>query len=275
MDEDPRAAITACLRAIEREHGVAVLMAVEWGSQAWGFPSRDSDFDVRFFYARPAGRYLSVVPLRDVIELPFDPPLDIGGWDLRKAARLLCRSNATVVEWAASPIRYVANDGLAGRLVALAAEVADPAATRYHYDRMARRAWTVVAASDRPPLKRYCYALGAALAKRWIDEARTPSPMGLPSLLRGPAVEPAVPEAAEALVAAKLEGDEDATGPRVPALNRLIEGQLRDRAVHPGPVSPPPEAVARADALVRAFLPDDAAAQAAIGGTGPARLSSR
>lgn len=160
-----------------------------------------------------------------------------------------------MVEWATSPVRYVANDGLAGRLVALAAAVADPAATRYHYNRMARRAWTLIAESERPPLKRYCYALRASLAKRWIDELRTPPPMDLPSLLRAPGVDPAVVAAAEALVAAKRDGDESAVGPRVPELDRLIESQLQDVAKHPGPVSPSAEAVARADALVRTFLP--------------------
>ena len=35
---------------IERAHGVRVLFAVESGSRAWGFPSPDSDYDVRFVY---------------------------------------------------------------------------------------------------------------------------------------------------------------------------------------------------------------------------------
>lgn len=74
MDEDIRAAIVGRLREIEREHAVTVLLAVESGSRAWGSPSRDSDFDVRFLYARPVERYLSVAPMRDVVELPFDPP---------------------------------------------------------------------------------------------------------------------------------------------------------------------------------------------------------
>lgn len=259
VDQDTRAAVAARLREIERERGIAVLLAVESGSRAWGFPSRDSDLDVRFLYARPVERYLSVAPLRDQIELPFDPPYDVGGWDLRKAAWLLCRSNATVVEWATSPIRYVANDPLAEGLLALAAAVADPAATRYHYDRMARRAWAAVDGEGRPRLKPYCYALRAALAARWSRETRTPPPMDLPSLLLASGVGRAAVAAAEALVAAKRAGDEDATGARSPELDRLIGEQLRDVAPHPGPASPSAEAVERADALVRAFLPGAAA----------------
>ena len=73
------------LDAIKREHQVRVLLAVESGSRAWRFPSLDSDYDVRFLYVRPVQAYLSVEPVRDVIERPIDDALDISGWDLRKA----------------------------------------------------------------------------------------------------------------------------------------------------------------------------------------------
>jgi predicted nucleotidyltransferase len=48
------------------------------------FPSRDSDYDVRFVYVRHLHWYLSVdLDLkRDVIERPITDNLDIGGWDI-------------------------------------------------------------------------------------------------------------------------------------------------------------------------------------------------
>ncbi len=36
------------ISTIETDHNVRVLLAVESGSRAWGFPSKDSDYDVRF-----------------------------------------------------------------------------------------------------------------------------------------------------------------------------------------------------------------------------------
>ena len=40
--------ILSKLKEIENEYQVKILYAVESGSRAWGFPSKDSDYDVRF-----------------------------------------------------------------------------------------------------------------------------------------------------------------------------------------------------------------------------------
>ncbi len=46
------AQIDARLEDISRRHGVAIPLAIESGSRAWGFPSPDSDYDCRFVYGR-------------------------------------------------------------------------------------------------------------------------------------------------------------------------------------------------------------------------------
>lgn len=75
------------------------LIAVESGSRAWGFPSPDSDYDIRFIHIHPRDWYLSLQPGRDVIERPIIDNIDLNGWDLRKALGLLLKSNAVVSEW--------------------------------------------------------------------------------------------------------------------------------------------------------------------------------
>lgn len=94
------------LREIERQENCRILLAVESGSRAWGFASPDSDYDVRFIYARPRESYLRLDRARDVIERPISDALDINGWDVDKTLKLLHRSNPTVFEWFSSPIVY-------------------------------------------------------------------------------------------------------------------------------------------------------------------------
>ena len=38
------------LKDIESKYDVKILLAVESGSRAWGFASKDCDYDVRFVY---------------------------------------------------------------------------------------------------------------------------------------------------------------------------------------------------------------------------------
>ena len=59
------------LAAVEAERNVRVLFACESGSRAWGFASRESDYDVRFLYVHRRDWYLSVEDRRDVMELPI------------------------------------------------------------------------------------------------------------------------------------------------------------------------------------------------------------
>jgi hypothetical protein len=48
VDESAHDRVRNALNALEAVHRVRILFAVESGSRAWGFPSRDSDYDVRF-----------------------------------------------------------------------------------------------------------------------------------------------------------------------------------------------------------------------------------
>ena len=93
--------ILARLSHLENEESVKIVYACESGSRAWGFPSADSDYDVRFLYLRPQAWYLSIdlEKKRDVIERPIDDQIDLNGWDLRKALWLYRKSNPPLLEW--------------------------------------------------------------------------------------------------------------------------------------------------------------------------------
>ena len=94
------------LNEIEKKERVNIIYAIESGSRAWGFESVDSDYDVRFIYVRRKEDYLCLDEKSDVIELPIDEVFDISGWDLKKALKLLYKSNPSLLEWFASPIIY-------------------------------------------------------------------------------------------------------------------------------------------------------------------------
>jgi uncharacterized protein len=121
-DFDPAvvAAIDRRLQSVATGHHARILLAVESGSRAWGFPSPDSDFDCRFIYVRSTEEYLSLFPPRDVIEFAPNPLLDVNGWDLGKALRLLLKGNAVVVEWLTSPFIYAGDKSFRVDALALA-----------------------------------------------------------------------------------------------------------------------------------------------------------
>ena len=102
-----KALILQRLQEIELKYDVKILIAVESGSRAWGFASKDSDYDVRFVYVHRKEWYLTLTEGRDVIEeLDSDGVMDFAGWDLKKALLLMGKGNCAFAEWLNSPTIY-------------------------------------------------------------------------------------------------------------------------------------------------------------------------
>lgn len=179
------------LNEIEQAHKIKIIHAIESGSRAWGFPSIDSDYDVRFIYVRQIMDYLSVRNYSDHIETPivFDEilsvPFDLNGWDLRKALKLSIKSNPVLVEWLVSPICYI-NDQSSTDLLNFTKDVAKLDSFLYHYDRLARSSWNqILQDPNNVKTKLYCYALRPVIAMRWILQKHTTPPMDMPTLCNG------------------------------------------------------------------------------------------
>ena len=168
--------ILAALAEVERQHSVHILLAVESGSRAWGFPSQDSDYDVRFIYAHPAEWYLRVFEQRDVIEPQGEGLLDPSGWELRKALRLFSKCNLALNEWLNSPIVYREVGGLRYQLQALIPTFFNPLAAVHHYLSMARTALHARESGGTISTKKLFYALRALFACRWIERTSTQPP---------------------------------------------------------------------------------------------------
>lgn len=168
---------------IEQLHDIKILYACESGSRAWGFPSPDSDFDVRFIYTRGAKQYLSIVEIPDTVGLPVNEILDIDGWDLKKALKLFLKSNGPLYEWLQSPIVYNQNSGFLNELQHLMPKYFSLRAGGNHYLSMAYNTLRDDLQAEKVKLKRYFYALRPALACLWIIEKQTLPPMQFKELL--------------------------------------------------------------------------------------------
>jgi predicted nucleotidyltransferase len=215
------------LAGIEAGQNVRVLFACESGSRAWGFASRDSDYDVRFLYVHQRDWYLSVEDRRDVIEEPIAGDLDVSGWELRKALRLLRKSNPPLLEWLRSPIVFQYDPAFVAQFGALATEFYSPRRCFRHYLHMATGNWRdYLRGREEVSLKKYLYVFRPLLACRWIERLRSQVPMQFARLVDGVLYETVVRNALDELVGRKQAGEELAVAPPVAVLSHFIEHEL-------------------------------------------------
>jgi predicted nucleotidyltransferase len=232
---------------------VRILYACESGSRAWGFPSPDSDFDVRFIYAQPRDHYLSIRDRKDTVELPVNPILDVNGWDIRKALQLFLKSNSPLYEWLQSPIVYREGPGLAAELRRLMPDYYSQRAGCHHYLAMAYNALTNDLRADHVPLKKYFYALRPTLACGWILEKRTVPPMEFP-VLRTLVPDRRWNETVDNLLEQKAKADEKALIPLVPVLQDWLVATLTEYKRRAEALAPVKHDSEQLDALFRKYV---------------------
>ncbi|GGF95087.1 hypothetical protein GCM10010916_10590 [Paenibacillus abyssi] len=215
------------LQRIEQQEQVRILYACESGSRAWGFPSQDSDYDVRFIYVRPVDWYLSIFDKRDVIERPISDMLDINGWDLRKALNLFRRSNPPLLEWLSSPIVYLEKYSVAERIRAISPFTFSPKSCMFHYLNMAKGNYREYLQGEQVKIKKYFYVLRPILACAWIEQKGTMPPMEFDEL-----VAQLIPEGSSLkssirrLLERKKAGEELDYEPRIEPINQFLEQQI-------------------------------------------------
>ena len=195
------------------------LLVVESGSRAWGFASPDSDYDVRAIYIRPQEYYLQIDEAKDTFEFIENQWFDVGGWDIRKALRLLRKSNATLLEWLRSPMVYTQDDDFIGRLNELAPQYVQAAALLHHYRGIAGNTLRNMDLAHPVKLKKWFYILRPLLAARWAVKQGGIPPMTLVELMSEWQTDCATQ--ITDLVAIKAEQDESYLHALSPELQRL------------------------------------------------------
>lgn len=212
------------IKNIEAQEKVKILLAVESGSRAWGFESPDSDYDVRFIYTRQTADYLKLQAQTDVIDWVLNDVLDINGWDLQKALRLLYKSNPTLIEWTKSPIVYYEAPECQG-LKDLVEDYFSAKKSLYHYLNMAKTNYEKHLTEERVKVKKYFYALRPILAANWIVKRQTPPPIEFDKL-----VEAELPQDLMPLVQDLLERKqnllESSLIQKVDVINAYLEDQM-------------------------------------------------
>lgn len=212
---------------IEKEEHVQILYACESGSRAWGFPSKDSDYDVRFIYIRPEDWYISIFEKRDVIERPISDMLDINGWDLKKALNLFRKSNPPLLEWLQSPIVYRENHAITEQIRSISTFTFSPRSCMHHYLHMAKGNYREYLQGDQVKIKKYFYVLRPILACEWIEKYNTMPPIEFELLVDDLVAKGSeLKEVIDGLLIRKRAGDEMDYEPRINPINDFLEAKI-------------------------------------------------
>ncbi len=232
IPEAVRHQIDSRLDKIAIEEQVRILFACESGSRAWGFESKNSDYDVRFIYVRNEPWYLSIDVERkpDVVERPINDELDLSGWDLRKALQLLRKSNPPLLEWLGSPIVYRETHPFVDELRMLSKPYYSPKACFHHYLSMAKGNIREYLNGDRVRRKKYLYVLRPLFAARWIERHSTMPPTEFDKLVDAVVDDQSLKQAVGELVEQKRAGEELDWGARIPELSHFIDTEMTRHA---------------------------------------------
>jgi predicted nucleotidyltransferase len=213
------------LKEIEKKENINILHAIESGSRGWGFESKDSDFDVRFIYIHEEEWYLNVFEGSDVIEIPIDEVLDINGWDLKKALKLMYKSNAPVLEWLSSPIIYKHNQEFVNELRHVAEKYFSPISATFHYVNIAKKSCDGLEELENIKIKSLFYVIRPILACMWKENFNTIPPMNLQAMMKEVEIDKKIREIIDKLVIVKADSIESDT---IKPPKELV-GFLRDK----------------------------------------------
>ena len=214
------------LAGLELKHDVRIVYAVESGSRAWGFPSIDSDWDVRYIYVHRLDWYLTIDDKQDTQEVILPNDIDLAGWELKKSLRLFRRSNPPMLEWLRSPIIYLEQFSTAEKLRELTTEYFNPKSCLHHYLHMAEGNYREYLQKPHVRVKKYFYVLRPILACDWIRKTNNMAPMEFQKLLDSGIADANVKMEIQNLLSRKMAGEELKEEPRIQILNDFIEQKI-------------------------------------------------
>ncbi len=160
---DPR------LAAIAAAHPYPLLFATISGAHLYGFPSPDSDFDLRGVHVLPLAEVIGLARGRETIERMDDTgglDLDLVTPDVGKFVRLLKKPNGYVLEQLLSPL-VVATTPAHAELAALGRRCVTRRHVR-HYLGFAHTQWQLFGKQSPPRVKPLLYVYRVLLTGIWL-----------------------------------------------------------------------------------------------------------
>lgn len=220
------------INSIAQEYNVKILYACESGSRAWGFPSPDSDYDIRLIYYHPLEWYLSIDEGRDVIEKPIEKhplgEIDLGGWDIRKVMRQIKKSNPVIWEWLQSPIVYQKENSIITEVLRNGIDdMFSPIKACYHYISICKGMMNNELQGEYVKIKKYFYMLRPILSAMWILRFKTIPPMEFQPLVSLLDDNKEMKENIAALLSKKQETDERIPILRMKPIDTFLEKQMQ------------------------------------------------
>lgn len=177
--------VNKILKTIEEHHNVRIIYAAESGSRAWGFNSKDSDYDIRFFYVSTQEYYNTIYPINyskftldknssKVISNINDDTLDFVGHDVKKALYLISKGNPDIISWLYSPhIYFAGKDSLL--ILDRAQKFFSTQAGIYHFVHMASKNFNQYILNKKTPkLKKYLYVIRPLICCYYIEYRSMP-----------------------------------------------------------------------------------------------------
>jgi len=128
---------------IESKKDVDILCMNEVGSRAFNLHSDESDHDVYVVFRQPLEEYAQLDTYKQNIrEDNLENDWEIQGWNIKRFAELMYKSNPTTMEYITSPLRhYTKNDefeSLIRDFQNYAVENVNPIGLYYHYQSLAK-----------------------------------------------------------------------------------------------------------------------------------------
>ncbi|GAA5438639.1 hypothetical protein Dcae01_00128 [Deinococcus caeni] len=152
------------LPAAVQAHPFPLVFATVSGAHLYGFPSPDSDWDLRGVHVLPLRQVLGLEDVPETYSLERDDgvvELDLVSHDVRKFARLLLTRNGYVLEQLLSPL-VVYSTPLHAELIALAPGVLTRGHA-HHYLGFTANQWQLLAKEPVPRVKPLLYAFRTVL----------------------------------------------------------------------------------------------------------------